>query len=181
MNDIPWSVRYKTVLRLVILALLVVSLLGPWMYDVIGVPAEYTCDKPFVRLEGDFCGMPMSGIQFFTWFTGGFFYIIVEILKGTFTGRFRELIAGLSILPLIPFVTTILLLWKRELPHIRTINLVAWILALIPTLFIFMNYLTQGNGQVLRLWGLWLYLLAAVGAVIFEVLLMKGMGKANEA
>jgi hypothetical protein len=160
----------RNIVRVAILALLIISLFGPWAYDRIHVPAEYACNDPFVRLEGDFCGLPMSGIQFFTWFTGGFFYIIVELLKGTFTGRFRELIAGLSILPLIPFVTTILLLWKKETPRLRTINLVAWILALIPTLMIF---IPQIRNQAFRLWGLWLYLLVAVGAVIFEILLMK--------
>lgn len=170
MNDSPWFIRYKHVLRLAILALLIISLLGPWMYDLIHVPAEYACNAPFVRLEGDFCGMPMSGIQFFTWFTGGLFYIIVELLKGTFTGRFRELIAGLSILPLIPFVTTILLLWKKETPRLRTVNLVAWILAFILTLTVF---ILQINEQSFRLWGLWLYILAAVGALTVEMLVWK--------
>lgn len=160
----------RNIVRAVILALLLISLLGPWMFDLIHVPAEYTCDEPFVRLEGDFCGMPMSGLQFFKWFTGGFFYIIVEFVKGSFTGRSRELIAGLSLLPLVPFVTTILLLWKRNTPRLQIINLVAWILALIPTLTIF---IFQIKDQAFRLWGLWLYILTAVGAVIFEILLMK--------
>lgn len=165
-----WFNENRSIVRVAILALLIVSLFGPWMYDVIHVPAEYTCDKPFVRLEGDFCGLPLSGIKFFTWFTGGFFYIIVEILKGSFTGRFRELIAGLSILPLIPFVTTILLLWKRESPRVRTINLVAWILAFLLALTVF---LPQIKEQSFRLWGLWLYILAAAGAVIIEIFITK--------
>lgn len=131
------------------LALLIVSLLGPWMYDVIHVPAEYTCDNPFVRLEGDFCGLPLSGIKFFTWFAGGFFHII-------------------------PFFTTLPLIWKKETPRLRTINLVAWILALIPTLTIF---IFQIKDQAFRLWGLWLYILVAISALTVEMFIRNGEGK----
>jgi len=159
----------------VILALFIVSMLGPWMFDLINVPAEYECDKPFVRLEGDFCGLPLSGIKFFTWFAGGFFQIIVGLMTGTFTGRSRELIVGFSILPLIPFFTTLPLIWKKETPRLRTINLVTWILALIPTVFIFLE--TQRSGQVLRLWGPLLYILVAVGALTVEILIQRGKVK----
>ena len=169
MNDAPWFIKHKNILRQAVLALLIISLLGPWMFDLINVPAEYPCDEPFVRLEGDFCGLPLSGFQFFKWFTGGLLYIIIDVVKGTFTGRSRELLAVLSLLPLIPFVTTILLLW-RDTPRLQIINLVAWILALIPTLTIF---IFQIKDQAFRLWGLWLYILVAVGAVVLEIALMK--------
>lgn len=177
MNDSPWFVRYKNILRLVILVLFIISLLGPWMYDLIHVPAQYECEKPFVRLEGDFCGMPMPGIQFLEWFAGGFFYTVFELVKGTFTGRFRELIVGLSLLILLPFVTTTLLLWKREAPRLWTINLVAWILALILTLTVF---ILQIRDQSFRLWGLWLYILVTLGAFIFEILTLKRKTKRNQ-
>jgi hypothetical protein len=170
MNDSPWFVKHKNILRQVALVLLIVSLLGPWAYDRINVPAEYDCDKPFVRLEGDFCGYPMSGILFLEWFAGGFFHIIVELVKGNFTGRSRELITGLSLLLLIPFATTTLLLWKKETPRLRTINLIAWILAFILALTVFILQVTEQN---FRLWGLWLYILVAVSAIIFEILLLN--------
>ncbi len=141
MNDSRWFIRYKHALRLAILALLIISLLGPWMFDLINVPAEYPCDEPFVRLEGDFCGYPLSG----------FF--------------------ALYLLPILPFLTTVLLIWKKETPSLRTINLVAWIITLIPTVFIFLE--TQRSGQVLRLWGPLLYILVAVSAIIFEILLLQ--------
>lgn len=169
MNDSLWFIKHKNILRLAILTLLLISLLGPWMFDLINVPAQYECKKPFIRLDDDFCGLPLSGIQFFKWFTGGLLYIIVDVVKGTFTGRSRELLAVLSLLPLIPFVTTILLLW-RDTPRLQIINLVAWILALILTSTVFM---LQINEQSFRLWGLWLYILAAVGAVVLEIAQMK--------
>jgi hypothetical protein len=157
--------------RAAILSLFIASLAGPWMYDVIHVPAQYQCEKPFVRLGGDFCGIPMSGMQFFEWFTGVFLNLIVALVTGTFTGRGRELfVMGLSILPLIPFFTTILLFWKKEAPRLRTINLIAWILALILTLTLF---LIQIRDHPFHLWGLWLYILAAISAVTFELLMRK--------
>lgn len=165
-----WFDANRSIVRGAILILFIASLTGPWMYDVIHVPAQYECGKPFVRLGGDFCGMPMSGIQFFTWFTGGFFYIAAELVKGTFTGRFRELIAGLSILPLIPFFTTILLFWKNGTPRIRTANLIVWILALTLALTFF---LVQIRDQSFRLWGLWLYILVAISAITFESIMRK--------
>lgn len=40
--------------RVVILLSLLVAIMGPWTFDRIHVPAQYTCSTPFVRLEGDF-------------------------------------------------------------------------------------------------------------------------------
>lgn len=50
-------------LRIVEAILLVVALSGPWGYEQINVPAEYECQRPFVRLHGDFCGEPVTGLQ----------------------------------------------------------------------------------------------------------------------
>ena len=48
--------------RLLGLVFLVVALCGPWGYDQINVPAEYACQKPYIRLYGDFCGLPVSAL-----------------------------------------------------------------------------------------------------------------------
>lgn len=166
----------RPIFRAGVLLFFMIALLGPWMYDVIHVPVEYTCDKPIVRLEGDFCGLPLSGFQFFKWFTGGLLYSIVDLVKGTFTGRFRELLAGLSCLPLIPFVTTLLLFWKRNTSRLRVINLIAWILAFILTLTIF---ILQKNEQGFQLWGLWFDILLAVSAIVIEFLAAKNNPAGN--
>ena len=44
------------------LALLVGAMLGPWIFDLINVPAQYPCD---FRLVGDFCGVLLSGFWSF--------------------------------------------------------------------------------------------------------------------
>jgi len=174
MNNLPRFVQHKTALRLIALALLIVSMMGPWMYDLINVPAEYDCDKPFIRLEGDFCGYPLSGYFVMIWFVGGgFFSSLVRLILGTFTGEAREFIAGYFLLILIPFITTLSFIWKKETRQLRTVNLVAWTIALIPLLFICIISITQYGGTSLRLWGLWLYIVTALGAMIFETILLK--------
>lgn len=158
-------------IRGVILALLIVSLLGPWGYDLLNVPAEYPCEWPVVRLYGDFCGMPMSWFSGFLLFAGGFFQILWQLITGTFTGRTRELL-GLAFLalPILPLFSTLLLLVKKNTPRLRGFHLIAWGLGCIFPLFILFS---QQNVQFLLLWGPWLYILVAVGAIIFEILLMK--------
>lgn len=170
MKDSPWFVEHKNILRGAILLLLMTTMLGPWVFDLINVPAEYPCTTPNVRLYGDFCGMPLPGFQVFGWSIVGLFYMFLEMIKGTFGCRFRELLVGLSILPLIPFLTTILSIWKKETRRLRMVNLVVWILAflaIMPLCILQINYL------VIRLWGLWLYIVVAVCAIIFEITVMK--------
>ncbi len=162
--------QHISILRAGALILFVVALLGPWTFDVINVPAEYECSAPFIRLNGDFCGIAMSGFQFFWLWAGGFFYMIFTLITGALAGRALELLVGLSILPLIPFFTTLFLLWKKDARRLRTIHLIAWVLALILALVIFIG---QTNDPIIRLWGLWLYILLAVGVLVIEYLAAK--------
>ena len=140
--------QHISILRAGVLILFVVALLGPWTFDVINVPAEYECSAPFIRLNGDFCGTPMSGL----W------------------------VGGFSILPLIPFFTTLLLLWKKDARRFRTAHLVAWALALILALTVF---IAQINDPIIRLWGIWLYIVLAVGAILIEYLASKNNPASN--
>lgn len=143
------SNKSKSIIRAGALLLIVLALLGPWMYDQVFVPAEYeyTCDKPFIRLDSDFCGIPLSVIQFFNWFAVGFLFPF-----------------------LLPFLTTAVLIWKVETRRLRTINLIAWALALLLTLLLFF---AQLQDQAFRLWGLWLYVLVAFGMLAVEFLAFR--------
>lgn len=166
MNIPSWLDEHKNILRFAILTLLITTLIGPWMFDQINVPAQYTCDLPNIRLYGDFCGIPISGYQFFGFLVGGFFQMLFVLITGTFINRPRELLVGLSILPLVPFFTTLLLIWKKESRRLRTINLVAWILAFLTTSTLF---IPQINDKVILLWGLWLYIITTVIAIALEI------------
>ena len=169
----------RNIVRVAVLALLIISLLGPWAYDLINVPAEYPCEWPVVRLYGDFCGMSMSWFSAFMLFAGDFFYILRALITGTFTGRARELLGlGFLILPVFPLFSSLLFLKKKDLSRLRGFHLFAWGLGCIFPLFILFS---QQNVQILLLWGPWLYILVAVGAVIFEILLVRGTRKTIEA
>jgi hypothetical protein len=162
--------EHKRVVRIIILAVFIVTMFGPWIFDRIMVPAEYKCSLPNIRLNDDFCGMPLSGFRFFELFVGGIFYMLLDLTKGAFINHPRELLIGLSILPLIPFFISLFLVWRKETRRTQTINLIAWILAFLPALTMF---IAQLNDQITRLWGLWLYILLAVSAIIFESILLK--------
>jgi hypothetical protein len=169
MNISFWLDEHKGILRIMMLIVFIAALAGPWILERLHVPAQYACTPPTVRLEGDYCGSPMSGFQFLVWFAGGFFYILFESSRGVFPGHPRELMSGLSLLLLLPIFTTLLLMGK-ESRRLLTINLLAWILAFLITLTVFIS---QINDPVARLWGLWLYIILAISAIICEITLLK--------
>lgn len=162
-----WINENRNFIRAVAWLLSLLALLGPWAFDLIHVPAEYTCDKPFIRLEGDFCGYPMSGFQLLMYYGIGFFHILAQLIMGTFSGRGRELFMVLFLLPLIPLFSTPILIIRKISHRLQTINLVAWgaAAALSLTIAVF-----QIKGQALQLWGLALYTALAVIVFIVEVL-----------
>ena len=167
----PWFITHKDNIRKVFLILFIISLIGPWQFERTNVPAEYPCD---IRLYGDFCGHPISGIFTILMNIPFFFYSLWELITMTLP-YYGRLLSGLSLLIIFPIFTTAFILWKKETRRTRTINLIAWILAFFATLLLFIlliNY-QQTNYQVIRLWGIWLYLLLAVSAIIFEITLPK--------
>jgi len=38
------------------------ALVGPWIYERVNVPARYVCAAPNIRIEGDYCGVPLSAL-----------------------------------------------------------------------------------------------------------------------
>ena len=146
-----WINVNRNFIRSIILIVFVVTLLGPWMFEQINVPAEYACDKPFIRLDGDFCGSPLSGFQFFSLF----------------------ILVGLPILLLIPFFTTSLVIWKKDSHRLQIINLSMWGLALILVVLVFG---LQLQDKAFYLWGLWLYSVLAISALIVEMIIRKTTG-----
>jgi len=77
-----WINEHKNVWRVAVLVLLLVAIMGPWAFDRIYVPSEYSCSAPFVRLEGDFCGVPLGGITVFSFMVVVFINISVELVTG---------------------------------------------------------------------------------------------------
>lgn len=175
--------RNTPLLRWLILALLVVAVLGPWMMDMINVPAQYSCDKPFVRLYGDFCGYPMSGFGAIAWITSGFLYTLNELIRGNIATVFPNLIALIFVCIIVfPFLSTILLTSKKTSRRFQIINLSVWGVACLASLIIFA--LQSQSEQFIQyfflLWGLPLYIFVAIGAVVLEALVFTSSTRASQ-
>ena len=104
----PWINEHKRVWRGAMVVMLLVSTMGPWFFDLLWVPAEYTCSAPAIRLDGDYCGLPVSGIGLFRWAAPGLVYASKELVSGamTFLDWCREFLFNLMlfllVLPCIP-------------------------------------------------------------------------------
>jgi hypothetical protein len=162
--------------RTLALGLFMLSMLGPWMFDLIHVPAQYDCDTPFVRLSGDFCGYPLSGLETIKWFGGGVLYTVAELIKGNFASRIPELLMlmGISIIGL-PFFGLLLLLGYPISRRLQSMTVLGCGLACLPALVMFI--LQTNRDQFVQffywLWGLGLYILLAIGTIVFEILRLR--------
>jgi len=164
--------KYRTIGRLALLVLLGISFVGPWFFDEpIFIPADYECNLGLVRLEGDFCGLPTSFLQYF-------WMIIVSSLS-----TIRADVSGSLILdewwhaclfvfmffhPVLPFFSNFLLLWKPKHRSLRIFNWITWgVAALIALAFaIFSSDMLNP-----ALWGIWLYRVVVLLALVWEGLL----------
>ena len=170
-----WLNEHKNDWRVVVLMIMPVAIAGPWFFDRINVPAEYTCSAPNIRLEGDFCGVPVTGLWLFRWGVPGFVYSSTELVKGamTFLDWFRVLLFFLFLLLLVlPFISTLLLILRGDRRRRQVFSIVAWVLAAgIGSLGLLI-----GLSRYLRLfwvlWGAWLYIVLAVSALILEGLVL---------
>lgn len=163
-----WINEHKRTWRLVVLGLLLVALAGPWAFEKISVPAEYPCSPPNVRLQGDFCGLLFSGIKVFAWTVSGFFSMIARLFTGAVdqADLFRgALVFSFLLVLLLPFFTTLFLTLRRN--GFLMLHSIVWGLAIGASLFLGLSFLASPHPA---LWGLWLYVGLAVGALLLELL-----------
>jgi hypothetical protein len=163
-----WYKRHRRIWSVTLLALLIFAFIGPWAYDRIHVPAEYPCTPPNVRLEGDFCGVPVAGWWIFSAVAGLIATVALAITDpATLAERARDIIAALLLLLLLlPIFSTLLMLWRREGRDWRVFHVLSWGLPAAAILWWLVAIFPSGT-PLLQLWGLWLY----VGLVIVVLLL----------
>jgi hypothetical protein len=172
-----WINRHKRIWRAAILLLLLVALLGPWAFEQINVPAQYPCSPPFIRLEGDFCGIPLSGMRIFFGMVGGFISIVVGFVSGAtilagrageFLGMFLYLL--LLFLLFLPFISTLRLMRGGDLRRSQVYHVAVWGLAAVFSGLILVTFsLSRLNWAI---WGLWFYVGLAASALILESLVL---------
>ena len=165
------NVERKQVWRIASLVLLILAMLGPWVYDRINVPAEYPCLFPNVRLEGDFCGVPLSGIRIQVMMLEAFNQISMQYMAGVaiFPARAREFLFSITfILLLLPLLSTALVLLRPNSRSLQVFHLGIWGLATILGLFWSVMVLSNTHMHKWSLWGVWIYLVLAVSMLVLE-------------
>ena len=159
-------IENKRTWRTAALILLAIAMLGPWAYDLINVPAQYSCDGPNVRLEGDFCGLPISLLMGL----GALFALLLGILSGdSAIGQDPStLILPLMLLVFImPMFTNLYQLRHNEQARWQVFNVTAWGLAAIAAgVFLGLSGLRPHAPP----WGVLLYVVVALGVLALESL-----------
>lgn len=166
----PWILEHKNIWRALLLGMLLVALLGPWAFDKLSVPAEYPCGSPTVRLSGDFCGYPLSGL----WILGGFVSELINRIGALSAGIMTasDIDVGSKILLsvvllVLPFFSTLLLILTGSRHRLQTFNIVAWGLAL--GFVVLFEFITSFSSLYWSLWGLLLYAGLAIAALTLEL------------
>ena len=180
-----WINRHKRIWRAAILLLLLVALMGPWAFEQINVPAQYPCSPPFIRLEGDFCGIPLSGMRIFFGMVGGFISIVVGFVSGATilagrTGEFLGMFLYLMLLFLLflPFISTLRLMRGGDLRRSQVYQVAVWGLAAVFSGLILVTFsLSKLNWAI---WGLWFYVGLAASALILESLVLMVERRASQ-
>jgi hypothetical protein len=168
-----WINKHKRFWRVAILVLLLVAIMGPWIFDRINVPSEYSC-SPNIRLDGDFCGVPMPGIWILFWMVAAPISEVVGLVTGaTVLADFgvvflKRLLASLVLLLIVlPFFSTLRLILRGDRTRQQVFHVVLWALAAGIGLLFGLSSLPK---LYWVLWGTWLYIGLAVSALILEVL-----------
>ena len=165
-----WLDKNKRIWRTAILIMLLVAIIGPWTFERINVPSKYPCQSPFIRLEGDFCGEPVSGIWILSLMIMGMISSGVGLVSGgiNFIDWARQFIfSSFLFLLIIPIVTTILLMTGKESRYLRVIQLISWGMAIG---FVLLVGFSTSSSHWWELWGIWLFLGSAVSILILELL-----------
>ena len=169
-----WIKKHKPFWRISILVLMVVSLLGPWSFDLINVPAKYTCDPPNIRLWGDFCGMPLSGIRIFPWIIGVVLTMIARMITGdlSLTHRGFEFLISLlysflTVLLFLPIFNNLRFLLCGDRVRQQVCHLIISGLNLCVVLLLALSNYPK---FFYLLWGVWLYILMTISTLVLEIL-----------
>jgi hypothetical protein len=153
---------------------MLVGFLGPWVFDLINVPAEYACHPPNYRLYGDFCGSPLTG-AWVVWMMGSETIRSLAVLAtGSSDSPASPQLIYISLLVLLlnlPLISTLFTCLRPANRRLAAFHIAVCVLA-------------GGVGLVAGLssyprlffvvWGVWLYILACAAAVVLEVVHLRG-------
>ena len=175
-----WINEHKNGWRAALLVVVLVAIMGPWTFDQILVPSEYSCSAPNIRLDDDFCGTTLPGTYWLYWMVIGFVYASAGLVTGAmgfveWADVFR---VSLLLSPLVlPFFSTLILILRGDRRRWQIFNIVAWGMAAGIALWIGMSSYPR---LFWVLWGSWLYIGVATSALILEVLTLAGRRRRSQ-
>lgn len=172
----------ESLLRKLIMAGFLLAMLGPWSFDLVGVPAQFPCKGLPVRLVGEYCGHPVSGFRGIIMVASSLFRILSAVVNGTIDTLLPELIALIILLfAFLPVISSIQLVRNNSSRWLQVVNLILWVLGALAASAMFAMQMTrpQVAPVVYLVWGVWLYILVAVSAIVLEVVVMKNNAKSN--
>lgn len=159
--------EHKRIWRTGTLLLLLIALAGPWFFDKIHVPQEYECAGA-VRLEGDFCGIGISGVKAAAMVVGMIAYTAAQaISEGGLLQRARELMIELAVvLIILPLFSLMYLQLKGHRRHVAILSLgCAATMAVVA-----ISLVSQRSPHFFwDLWGPWLYFGTLLGSLVLEL------------
>ena len=165
-------------IRLAILIMALLSFAGPWAFDRIMVPEPNNCSSPFVRLDGEFCGLPFVGFQVPILAAIGFYQTIASYLDGTLqlaeAIRFSSISIPLILLPSPIFIGLAFSLRGHGTKLVVPASTVWALAALVAFLYGAVGYSAFHFAN----WGTWLFLGLSVAALAFELPILIKTAKA---
>ena len=163
-----WIIQHKRWFGLAIAAALLIAIVGPWAYTRDGVPPAEWCQPPNILLENGSCVGRSSGAYFLLLSIIGFPAGILQTLSGELglSDLLRYSVFPLYFLGMfvLPVISTLLVLRSPSSLKRRTFYAIAWGLAAGLGL---LQALTQEAIHPAHLWGIWLYILLALGLLAF--------------
>jgi len=153
-----------------ILALMMVAIIGPWFYEVINVPSPNPCTEG-TRIDDDFCGIPVSGLQVFAIFFMNIFSSVFWLVTGDVS--MRELLGSLGvILFFLPIISLLFLSLRRDNTNSKgeKFNIGVLLIALILGVLVTVSKISATSGE---LWGLWFYKVTIFCALVLELMSMQ--------
>lgn len=164
-----WISDNKQIWRITIFVLMLLATLGPWTFDRVYVPASEPCQNS-LRLEGNFCGIPLAGIRMLPWLLSSTLFSSFRFFSGelSFFQAGREVLFGfIFILLILPAFSTLLLSVTGGKRSRRWFHIGVLCLAIALGLLFITSSIAQPN---LALWGLWLYIILLFCALFLELL-----------
>jgi len=168
-----WFKEHKRAWRTGFILVLALAMIGPWFFDRVNVPRPYLCSPPNVRLEGDFCGVPIS----ITWMLRGmpsqFVYMMNSLISGVpqpyAVSNWIALL--ISIFLILPFLSTsIMIVWEKMRFSVN-FQRVCLGLAAVSSVYIgILGFFISNSSSSWQLWGLWLYIFLTIGLLVVEIL-----------